>query len=77
LNVGDDICDFPQRIRRDRTQADGPVASLATAGRPHDVELHVPAQRMPIERVADPNPDLVNAYSGFCKECVEFQGSAL
>lgn len=73
LDIGDDIGGLPQRIGRDRPQADGPVAALAAAGHADDVELDAAAQRMPLKRVGDPGPDLVEGCWRLRKECLEIQ----
>src|ERR1700730_16861339 len=70
LDVGDDIGGLPQRVGRDRPQADGPVA-LGCPGHADDVELHVTAQRMPLERIGDPGPDLLDARRSFCEKRFE------
>src|SRR3954451_5346511 len=57
-------------------QVDGPVSALGRPWRRDDFELHVTAQRMAIERVADPTPDLVEARGSFLEQCVEFHRSA-
>src|SRR6202035_1115084 len=71
LDVGDDIGRLPKGIRRDRPQADGPVAAPAGAGHADDVELHIAAQRMPLKGIGDPGPDLLDGGRGLCKECLE------
>ena len=71
LDIGDDIGRLPQRIGRDRLQTDGPVVALAGAGHADDVEFHAAAQRVALERVADPGPDLLEGCRGLCKKCLE------
>src|ERR1700726_4088654 len=77
LDIGNDIGRFPQRVRRDRAQANGPVAALAGAGHADDVELHAAAQRMALECVGDPGPDLVEGCGRFCKEGLEIHVASL
>ena len=46
LDVGDDVGGFPERVGRDRAQADGPVPAPGGARHADDLELHVAAERM-------------------------------
>src|ERR1700716_3734673 len=70
LDIGHDIGRLPQRIGPDRLQTDGPV-SLAAARHADDVELNAAAQRMPLQRVGDAGPDLIEGCRSFCKERLE------
>src|ERR1700736_2248132 len=70
LDVGDDFVRFPHAARRDGAQADGPVGT-AGAGCADDVELDRPAQRMPLQGVEDPGPELVDRSWGLGKERFE------
>src|ERR1700722_17547994 len=71
LDVGNDVGRFPQRVRGDRPQADGPVAAPAGARCADDVELYVAAQWMPLKRVSHPSLDLLEGGGCLCKERLE------
>src|SRR5260370_2840189 len=71
LDVGDDIGGLPQRIRRARPQADGPVAAPAGPRHADDVELHVAALWMPRQRIGDPGPELLEGCGALCVKCLE------
>src|SRR2546430_16478154 len=68
---------LPQRIRRDRSQADGPVAALAGPRHADDVELHAAALGMPLQRIGDAGPDLLEGCRGFCVKCPEIHPNPL
>lgn len=57
---------FPDTARRHRAQAYGPVGA-AGAGRTDDIEFDAAAQRMPLQGVEDPGPELVERRRSFAK----------
>src|SRR5437588_8416132 len=70
LDVGHDVGCFPQRVGGHRPQADGPIA-FSGAGHADDVEFDIAAERMPLQRAADPPFDLVDGRRGFCVKLIE------
>lgn len=68
LDIGYDLVGFPQRACLDRMQADRPVAAPRGAGRCHDIELHLAAERMPLQRIGDACPDLIDRCRRSCKK---------
>src|SRR5690242_16170145 len=58
-------------------EADGPVAPSGGARDADNVELHVPAHRMPLQRIGDTDLDLVERCGGFCKIFLEIHCASL
>ena len=44
---------------------------LLVRGIADDIEFHPAAERMPIQRVVDPRPDLIEGGRSFCKKRLE------
>src|SRR5579864_9550869 len=77
LDVGDNIRGLKQRARLNRSEADGPVATPGGARHADDVEIDVPAQRMPLQGVADANSDLVECGRRLCEIFFEIHRASL
>src|ERR1700730_451514 len=65
LDVGHNIRGLPNSAGFNRLQADCPVSTPACTGHADDVELHVPAQRMPLQGVGHTPPDFVECGRRF------------
>src|SRR3569832_803634 len=63
LDIGYDIGSIPDSCRLQRMQADGPIAASGRPRHADDVELDLAAHRVALQRVADPDPDLVERCS--------------